>query len=85
MPRSRARRSARPAAARAASASLRSACGERALDGGALGDRQGERLAALGDPLGQPGLFRAQLLGLPVELVGVTAGPLRLGVGREQP
>ena len=59
--------------------------GEPALDGGALGDRQGERLAALVHPLGQPGLLRPQLLGLPVELVGVAAGPLRLGVGREVP
>ena len=43
------------------------------------------RLAALGEPLGQAGLLGAQLGGLPVELVGVAAGPFRLGVGREQP
>ena len=85
MPRSRARRSARPAAARAASASLRSAAASAA----SAAVRSATAPASASRPSAsrsvRPALLVAQLGGLPVELVGVAAGPFRLRVGGEQP
>ena len=52
---------------------------ELRLGRGALGDRQGQHLAARGQPHGQRFGFFSQLIGLAVKLIGVTAGPLRLG------
>ncbi len=77
MPRSRARRSARPAAAAGGVGEPALGGGERALGGGALGDRLGERLAALGEPLGQPGLLR--------RAARRPAGRARPGRGRAAP
>ena len=84
MPRSRASRSARPAAARASSAIRRSAAARAASAADALRDGVGQGGAPVSHPLGQGGFLFAQRGGLPVKLLRVAPGPLWLRVGGQQ-